>query len=377
MIKPFSNQKAYTAFNLLLVSYALLMSGCAISPGLRTGELPQEGKITTQAGMLIEVKPLSVDVLDQQKNTKTISPSELEAISQLFNQPNTTYRLDSGDVLTISLWAYPEIAPPATITSGQSLGYTIDQEGLIDFPLIGSIKAKGKTIAQFSRDLRNQLTKYLKQPDAQVRILSYQSRKFFVGGQVKQSGEFIISDQPVSAYGAISKANGITEQGDIQKIRLTRHGINYNLNFLQLEQLDAKYSLHSLYMHQGDTLYVNSKENNKIYVLGEAGSNKPLTLREEGMSLADVIGESEGLNALSANPAKIYVVRTDNKDYLTHVYQLDLSQIANIGLAQKFSMQSNDVVYVDATGLTRWNRIISQIMPSATATTAFRSIANY
>jgi len=76
-----------------------------------------------------------------------------------------------------------------------------------------------------------------------------------------------------------------------------------------------------------------------------------------------VLGESLGLNPLSASRSKIYVVRSQASGAHTEVYHIDLSSIADFGLANQFKMRSNDIVYVDASGLARWQRVVNQMIP--------------
>src|SRR5690606_265419 len=114
-------------------------------------------------------------------------------------------------------------------------------------------------------------------------------------------------------------------------------------------------------------LYVNNRENQKIYVMGESGKNQSLPLRDQGMSLSDVLGESLGLNPLSASRSKIYIVRSQPNAVQTEVYQMDLTSIADFGLANQFQMRSNDIVYVDASGLARWQRVVNQVIPFSNA----------
>jgi polysaccharide export outer membrane protein len=49
------------------------------------------------------------------------------------------------------------------------------------------------------------------------------------------------------------------------------------------------------------------------------------------------------------------------------MYRIDLSNFADFGLANQFKMRSNDIVYVDATGLTRWQRVVNQVIPFSNA----------
>ena len=97
--------------------------------------------------------------------------------------------------------------------------------------------------------------------------------------------------------------------------------------------------------------------------MGESGKNQSLPMRDQGMSLSDVLGESLGINPMSASRSKIYVVRSNRNDASTEVYHLDLTSIADFGLANQFKMHSNDIVYVDASGLARWQRVINQMVP--------------
>ena len=195
-----------------------------------------------------------------------------------------------------------------------------------------------------------------------ARVLSYQGQRFSVQGNVTKGGQFALSDQPVSVYTALGMAGGVNSpQGDNASITLVRQGRTYKLNTIELEK--AGLSLHNLLIQPNDTLYVNSRENQKIYVMGESGKNQSLPMRDQGMSLSDVLGESLGLNPLSASRSKIYVVRSQPNATHTEVYQMDLSSIADFGLANQFKMRSNDIVYVDASGLARWQRVINQIIP--------------
>lgn len=86
--------------------------------------------------------------------------------AHLFTQSHRNYSLSPGDILSIYLWAYPEITPPTnTISNEQAIqanGYQIDQSGYIQFPIIGRYKAAGKSLSQVNRELRSQLSRYLK-----------------------------------------------------------------------------------------------------------------------------------------------------------------------------------------------------------------------
>lgn len=361
---------------LIFPTLILSFSGCTTISGLQTYNLPDQGRVQTDLGTPVDVIAINQNNIAQiqQKNFSSIN---LQSLASLFKKSQEQiYKLSAGDVLSIQLWAYPEITPPQTTNinnqqSAMAAGYRINQNGDIHFPLIGTIKAAGKSLPQFNNELRRRLSSYLKYPDAIVRVISYESKPFSVVGYVNKSGQFYLNDQPISIYAAIGMAGGMSTDsngligGDNASIQLMRNGNTYNLNPIELEKKGL--SLQRLYVEPLDTIYVNSRESQKIYVMGEATKTQSIPLRVQGMSLGDILGESAGINPNSASAKRIYVLRTDPSSKITQVYLMDLSNIADFGLANQFAMNSNDIVYVDATGLTRWQRVINQIIPFSNA----------
>lgn len=339
-----------------LLTCGLTLTGCAVTSGLQTYDLPVEGVYQTELGTSVNVIKLTQDsMLAVQPAIQNIQQDYVH----LFSTPHRSYSLSPGDILSIYLWAYPEMSGTS---SDEKSGYQIDSQGYIQFPIIGRYKAAGKSLTQVNQELRSQLSRYLKTPDVIARVLSYQGQRYSVQGSVMKGGQFNLTDQPTSVYTALGLAGGInTQLGDNTSITLVRQGRTYNLNSISLEK--AGYSLHNLLIQPNDTLYVNAKENQRIYVMGEFGQNKPIPMRDQGISLSDVIGESLGLNPLSGSRSKIYVVRSHPDSSMTDIYHLDLTSIGDFGLANKFQMRSNDIVYVDASGLTRWQRVINQVIP--------------
>ena len=348
--------------SLLLV--ALWSAGCAtttINSGLQAGDLPPVGDFTAENGLQFHIQPLNLATLPAPRVQR---PSN-DIYQLIASSKKTEYRIAQGDILSIILTAYPDI-------NAASSSLSVDQQGFVQFPLVGRIKAAGLSVPQFTASLQSKLQRYLKYSDPQVKVINYRGNKFFIDGEVRQPGEFAIDDAPVSLYSAISKAGGATETGDSNSIVLNRNGRNYNIGLQTLRQIGS--SGNQIYVQDGDSIHVNSQSRNQVYVLGEFGQVEPVPILEQGLNLAQVLGETKGLNAVTANAAKIYVVR-DNPDYQrTNIYYVDMQTITNLAIANRFEMQPNDILYVDPTGLTRWNRIISSILPSTSAIRSFTTL---
>ena len=356
--------KHYQLFSIIAISISA--TSCAVTSGLQTYDIPNEGVYTTNLGTNVNVIKITQD------NLPAIQPAQINiqrSFSALFNAQKNSYRLSAGDVLSIQLWAYPEITPPVNnLTNDQSIkanGYPIDYQGFIQLPLVGKYKAAGKSLSQLSHELRNQFARYLKNPDVIVRVLDYQGQRYSVQGSVLRGGQFYLNDQPTSIYTALGMAGGVNDKGANTYIQLIRNGQTYDLNTIELEK--SGYSLHKLLVQPNDTIYVSTRENQKIYVMGESGKNQALPMRDQGMTLSDALGESLGINPLSGSASRIYVLRTNPNDRSTALYHMNLMSLGDFGLANQFKLRSNDIVYVDATGLTRWQRVINQVIPFSSA----------
>ncbi|TXH55679.1 MAG: hypothetical protein E6Q89_06415 [Bacteroidia bacterium] len=353
--------------SLLTFTLGLTTVGCAIAPGLQTYNIPSEGSYQTELGTQVNVIQISPDII---ANLDTQQSKIIINYQHLFHTQTPIYRLVAGDVLSLQFWNYPEITPVTNNTQNNSASnYAIDQQGYILLPLVGRYYAAGKTLQHINTELKKSFARFLKNPDLIVRIVAYEGNRYSVQGNVSKAGEFTLNDRPVSIYTALGLAGGISELGDNTSIQLIRDGQTYPLNSVALEK--AGYSLHKLLLQPNDTLYVGARQNQKIYVMGEASKNQAITLRDQGMSLSDVLGESLGIDPNSANASKIYILRNDEKQHTASLYHMNLSNLGDFSLANQFAMQKNDIIYIDATGLTRWQRIVNQIVPFANAAYSF------
>lgn len=365
----------------LLTSAALavtigLTSGCGtINAGMQSGDLPPQGAFIAENGMQFNIQPLSLANLPpapSYASSRSGTGMKNARVRELLNSSRgvADYRISTSDVLSINLIEYPNITPSdnnnnASASNPYAAGYPVDQQGYIQFPLVGRVKASGLTVSQFTNNLRSQLQRYLKYPDPQVKVVNFRGSKFFIDGAVKQPGEFNMADAPISLYGAISMAGGATTEGDSNSVVLTRRGVQYELGLRDLQ--DMGISASQIYLQDGDSIHINRLDRNKVYVLGEFGEIKPLEIPDHGLTLTQVIGQSKGLNPSTSNAAKVYVVRDHGNASYTDIYHVNLQTVTNLALANRFEMHPNDIVYVDPTGLTRWNRFINSVLPSSNA----------
>ncbi len=381
-----------------------LLTSCSYAPGMRVSGVlnmkPQQKVLTSSNDGSIGSHGVNVNQSQtDQSQTKSLptrftTPSGVNVVFQNLRQDNipkipevsnayrqnirhllrhakaSDYRVTTGDAISVNLWAYPELFS----TNANASNFTVSQTGYIFLPMIGRVKAKGKTQSQLRNEISRRYARYLKQPDVDLKITNFNGRFYSVQGKVKKSGEFVIGERPATLMTALSQAGGLSERADAHKVTLNRQGKNYQFGLPELRAMGVSTS--DIFLQNGDTLHIGSNANRKVYLIGEVNKSTYLTIPEDGLSLANALGESQGISGTTANPAKIYIVRDQQQQKVTQIYRLDLSQLENLALANDFKMLPNDMVYVDATGLTRWNRVLTQILSSANAIRTGQVIGN-
>ena len=87
-------------------------------------------------------------------------------------------------------------------------------------------------------------------------------------------------------------------------------------------------------------------------------------------SITELIS-SAGMNQLTADASKVYVIREDYNSFLKlNIFKIDVSDPVNLILGKKFKLKPKDIIYIPPTKLVKLNRIISLLIPQ---TDLFRS----
>ena len=101
----------------------------------------------------------------------------------------------------------------------------------------------------------------------------------------------------------------------------------------------------------------------KVYMLGEITTPKKLNITDVPISLSEAIGEANGLNTNTSNGSEVFIIRQGQGQEKPKIFLADLSSPAGFISAGNFYLSDNDIVYVNAKGTTRWNKVISQFFP--------------
>ncbi|WP_452663151.1 polysaccharide biosynthesis/export family protein [Sphingomonas zeae] len=126
--------------------------------------------------------------------------------------------------------------------------FTVSDSGTLSLPLIGDVKAIGRTPREVIQDIEAKLADgYLRQPRVSMDVLTY--RPFYILGEVSKPGEYPYSNG-LSALNAVARAEGFTYRANKKKIFIKRFG----------ETMEREYKLDSgVTIYPGDTVRVGER----------------------------------------------------------------------------------------------------------------------
>jgi len=333
---------------------AALLGACAAAPGMKMSE-PAE----VSDGTVVRVTPITIDLLNQ-LDAKYVS--EVRKVTEEFTAKPQSYVIGEGDVLQIIVWDHPELTIPAgqfrdAETSGQQVG----DDGFLYYPYVGMVRAAGMNIAALRDVLTEKLSTYIQDPQLDVRVVGFRSKRVYVVGEVNTPGVLPLNDVPLTIADAVSLSGGLTEDAHKSGVNISRDGTVHEIDLKAL--YDYADSTQNLTLKHGDIVNVLDRSQQKVFVMGEVKTPKSVEIINGHLTLAAAIGEVGGVNQTSANSGAIYVVRGTDKDK-PEIFHLDARYASGMLLAERFDMQAQDVVFVDAAGISQWNRVISQLLPS-------------
>lgn len=157
------------------------------------------------------------------------------------------YRLQPGDVLTVSVWKEADL-------QGDVL---IRPDGGISFPLAGELQAAGRTVAQLRSMLDQRIRKYVPDAVVTVAVKSAGGNRIFVIGKVQRPGDFPLIG-PLDVMQALSLAGGGTPFADMNAIRVLRRDGDHqsSIPFRYGDVEHGKKLDQNILLQSGDTVVV-------------------------------------------------------------------------------------------------------------------------
>lgn len=141
-------------------------------------------------------------------------------------------------------------------TSGSLQNYLVDNEGNIDFPMIGKLHIAGLTKTQLENLIADRVTgTYLKQRPIVVATLA--NYKVSVIGEVSKPGTYTASNGKINVFEALAAAGDLTIWGQRQNVKLIREAADGQKSIAVLNLNDANIINSPYYqLQQNDVIYV-------------------------------------------------------------------------------------------------------------------------
>ena len=276
---------------------------------------------------------------------------EVKKFSKIYDY-NYQYILGPADTISINL----------TDTDDLDGSYLIDQDGMIDLPFIGKLKIDNLNLNDAQNILIEVIKNYYKNPDLQINIEEFNSSKVYILGAVRNQITIKLDQKPIRVIEAAIQANfnpSSSEKSFGTKGFLRRDNEVYKINLTNAYK--SKDDKENFYLKKNDVIFID-RNSDAIHVFGEI--TKPgIYYPNLDYSLTELISTS-GLNQLTANAKKVYVIREKFESFLeVDVFQLDIRNPVSLIAGRKFQLQPKDIIFIPPSEIVKWNRTISLLLP--------------
>ena len=226
--------------NILLATLTMFfLSSCAVPKNIAYFQnrlVDQPEQIDKHGGIVIQPKDM-LSIVVSSKNPELVV---------MFNLPVVSYQAGS-EVMAASGY------------NQHLMGYIVDNEGMIDFPVLGKLKVAGMTRWELSDMIKGRLLNDGLLNDAVVTV-EFMNFKVSVIGEVNSPGTYSIEGDKVTVLQAISLARDLTIFGKRDNVSVIREKggerVIYEINLTDVNLFKSP----AYYLQQNDVVYVQPSD---------------------------------------------------------------------------------------------------------------------
>lgn len=375
--------KAVSSLRLLLVLslLAALLSGCAA--------MPNSGASRSQvlkAKSSMDLEGIVVVTVNDKLARKLSAGKSCTPFAEVFgSSAPPRYIIGPGDVIEVSVWETPpnilfggialDSKTGALTTRAESLpAQMVMDDGKITMPFAGQIKIAGRSVREIEKDIVARLQGKANNPQVVVRVTQNPTSQVSIIGDVTKSANMPLTPKGERLLDALAAVGGVTQPVTRMSLQLSRTGVTASMPLDSIIR-DPKQNIPLL---PGDVLTAMFQPWT-FSILGAAGKNEEIPFEARGISLAQALARSGGLNDTRADPAGIFVFRFEDAKLLNEdvpvpqtangtipvIYQVNFDDPTSFFATQNFPMQDKDVIYVSnapAAELEKFLRMIGIVL---------------
>jgi polysaccharide export outer membrane protein len=277
-------------------------------------------------------------------------------------------RIRARDSLTFVITDLAEQSPFFSKGSSFLFGpLETPEDGRVNIPYVGEIQIIDQTLSEASATVEERTKLVSNTAQVSVTRKDRFPRTANVVGEVRKPGPIPLEQSGLTSLDLLAAAGGPEKADYLFNYNLRRGGVDYLFDY-------EGFRKNPFVIEEGDLLTVTTDVSNRFHVMGAI--NRPVTVEfpVPNPTLADAIGAATGLDEKRSDPSGVFVFRKGEPDL---VFTFDMKNPAVLPLMQRFPMRGEDIVYITEAPLTRWNRMITQILPitvSQAAGTAVRYV---
>jgi polysaccharide export outer membrane protein len=249
----------------------------------------------------------------------------------------------------------------------------VDGQGFVFVPYAGRIKAAGQT----AEGLRDAITRKLdpQTPDPQIVVqrAAGLGSTVTVNGMVGGQGNYPIEAPTRTLTAMIARAGGVSIPQAVAVVHVTRGNKTEKVWLADLYENPRL----DIALRPGDIVTVE-QDSRAFVALGATGAQNRVAFQTQTLSALEAIATVGGLNANSADPTGVFILRNEPQEIANavlgradlqgdqrFVYVLDLTQPTGMFEARDFLVRDGDTLYVTEAPFTQWSKTIGAITGTA------------
>nr|WP_284507520.1 polysaccharide biosynthesis/export family protein [Caballeronia sp. AZ7_KS35] len=371
----------------------LMLSGCGTFPDW----LPTSGASRQQ---ILEqpdtgrVEGIQVVDVNDAVARKLAAAKQLDQFSTAFTSTTANnYVIGPGDVIQVTLWETPPAmlfgaAEPVSLPSLGSSTTTsvtlpaqmVAADGTISVPFAGRIDVAGHTTGQIEASIVSHLKGKANQPQVLVGVTKNNASNVTIVGEVNSSSMMPLTPKGERLLDAIAFAGGLKQPVGHMAVQLSRGEKTATMSLDSVIRDPRQ----NVLLRPGDVVTALFQPQT-FSVLGATGKNDEVPFEAQGISLAQALARSGGLNDSRADARGIFVFRFEDAKLVDDknpsvkssngkvpvVYEINLRDPAAFFVTQNFPIQNHDVIYVSNSPGAEFRKFLTYVVMVADPTVTF------